>query len=153
MLNIYELLRFLSLIEFLKYPIRPWYVILQWTQIFISKWLIIPLLKFFWGEYWVACQKLLFLTLCYYVLSLVNKLSRFQKLVSESNWNFDIIGITLDLEITEELWLIFLSKLSWSISEILKRKLVGYYCTLETVFSIKTCQSYKWNKISLRRYS
>ena len=153
MLNIYELLRFLRLIEFLKYPIRPWYVILQWTQIFISKLLIIPLLKFFWGEYWVACQKLRFLTLCYYVLSLANKLSRFQELVSESNWNFDIIGITSDLEKTEELWLIFLSKLSWSISEILKRKLVGYYCTLETVFSIKTCQSYKWNKISLRRYS
>ena len=32
--------------------------------------------------------------LCYNVKSLVNKLTRFQELVSELNWEFDIIGIT-----------------------------------------------------------
>ena len=42
-----------------------------------------------------------FSLLCYYVRSLVNKLKRFQELVSESNWNFEIIGITWDLEKTE----------------------------------------------------
>ena len=41
-------------------------------------------------------SKLLLLT--FVLLCLVNKLSRFQELVSESNWNFDIIGITWDLE-------------------------------------------------------
>ena len=42
-----------------------------------------------------------FSLLCYYVRSLVNKLSRFQELVSESNWAFEIIGTTWDLEKTE----------------------------------------------------
>ena len=37
-----------------------------------------------------SCMSLL----CYNVRSLVNKLSRFQELVSELNWEFDIIGIT-----------------------------------------------------------
>ena len=129
MLNIYELLDFWAGLHFFKYLAGPWYVILQWTQIFISKWLIIPLLIFFW------VLSFLFLTLCYHVRSLVNKFSRFQEPVTESNWNFDIIGITSNLEKTEESWLLFLTKLSWTIWKILKGKLVGCYCTLQTVFS------------------
>ena len=50
-----------------------------------------------------------FLLLCY---CLVKKLCRFQELVSESNWNFEIIGIASDLGKTEQLWLVFRTKFS-----------------------------------------
>ena len=46
------------------------------------------------GSTELAIKSSCFTLMCYNVRSLVNKQSRFQELVSELNWEFDIIGIT-----------------------------------------------------------